>query len=487
MKTKIIALFLAVIAFVFGLCFLNEGLFHFDTVVLAQALEKTYATHILQPAVQGRYGSVIVNLLVYFPFYLAGQNADFALRLSSILFQALSISVLFLLINELLQDEFTALITALLFMVTPFYFIPNTYGKEHGLSMFVFLLSLYLLRKGIAKKSPILLSTSSFLIIFTITIREAMIITIPLYLFLYFQPEISPASWHVVVARERLSTRWLCAVFAPLVIMGAVILRLYLGELIINSFSVASSGYCKFSGLFSRVLGYAFEDLGYATPLFLLYVLSIFGIIMIILKKGIFLFLFFISWFSLILFFGNTSCYNSRCLDMVIIPVYVFSSYVLSALHKRKKLIAITLVFFTSIYMYSKMLPLLVYRHMYNGQKHFALFVKEKTEPNAIIIACDDGPFIEYYGKREVVGAPQDNQEQVNKVVDKISLYLKKAVPVYLVGAAFRYDLKKLFRNSLNSRFLHLEVGRALTEDYHFPELQLHIYPQQLFKIEQKR
>ena len=101
--TRRIIILLFLLNFITGMLFINEGLFHHDSVRLAQAVEKTYKTGRLQPAVRGRYGLVVVNSLIYLPFFLLGQNADFATRFSSILFHSLSIVALFLLIKELFK------------------------------------------------------------------------------------------------------------------------------------------------------------------------------------------------------------------------------------------------------------------------------------------------------------------------------------------------------------------------------------------------
>jgi len=78
---------------------LNEGLFHVDSVILARAVEESYRTGHLHAAVSGRYGIVLINAILYWPFYLRGQNADFLTRFSSVFFYALSIPAFFIFIN----------------------------------------------------------------------------------------------------------------------------------------------------------------------------------------------------------------------------------------------------------------------------------------------------------------------------------------------------------------------------------------------------
>ncbi len=184
-------IFLFLLNFLIGLVFINEGLFHHDSVILAQAVEKTFHTGILQPAVRGRYGSVITSFLVSLPFLIFGLYSDSVINLSSILFHSLSIAVLFLFVRELFNDNRQAFYCALLFSFTPFYSIPNTYGKEHGASMFFLILAFLLLYRGVNKKSSFFVALSTLIFVFTITIRESILIALPLFLLLFFRPKIA--------------------------------------------------------------------------------------------------------------------------------------------------------------------------------------------------------------------------------------------------------------------------------------------------------
>ena len=237
-KRTWIALFLFLLNFTLGLTFLNEGLFHFDSVVLAQAVEKTCSTGILQPAINGRYGSVIINSVLYLPFYLLGHNADFVTRFSSILFHSLSIAILFIFLKGLLNDLLIALFTALLLSFTPFYFSPNTYGKEHGMALFFLLSSFCLLQRAVRKKSLILTGLSAFIFIFTITIRESIIVTAPLFILLYFNPSFSFKPLRITFPKDRLNWKLTICLFASLLIAFLMPFFTYLKSLLSGCFKI---------------------------------------------------------------------------------------------------------------------------------------------------------------------------------------------------------------------------------------------------------
>lgn len=483
---KWILLFLFAVNFITGLSLLNEGLFHCDSVFLAEAVEKTYATGVLQPAYRGRFGSVIVNLALYYPFFLLGQNADFALRVSSILFYSLSIIVLFLLISELLDNRLTAFFTACLFSFTPFCFIPNTYGKEHGLSNFVFLLSLYLLSRAFTRRSLLICGISSFLLACSVTIRESMLAVIPLYFFLYAKPAISFHPLKVIIPQERRNLKWLSAAFVPFLLTLIFSLRAYLGSVIYDSVMIENFASSNFMGFFSPVLPYALRDFYLAIPLPLL-VFSVTGVVMMLKNRHIFMAVFFIFWFALLFYFGNVSCYAPRYLDIPSIPIYVFAAYALSLLYRKYKLGAWFILVCSIIYMLILSLPLLVFRHSYNGEKQFAFYVARNTEPNAVVIAMDDSPFIEYYAKRKTLLHPIGNQKEIGAFIAMVKQQLENHLPIYLIGSGLSYDPGDNFRESLFN-FFNLElVGRKLAEDYHRPELQFQTYLEELFRITLKK
>jgi 4-amino-4-deoxy-L-arabinose transferase-like glycosyltransferase len=315
--TKFIVLALFVMNLAMGLALINDGLFHHDAVVLAKAVEDTYASGHLQPAVRGRYGCVLVNSIIYFPFHKAGQNADFATRFSSVLFHSLSIAAFFLLIYEFFGSRAQALFGALLLSVTPFYFSPNTYGKEHGMSIFFFLTALYILLRGRRRNDIFLLSASSFLFGFAVSVRESVIVAAPIYFLLYLSPQVSLNPSAVSIPKEKLRMKYLCAVFFPFMLAVLFIYLAYLKPSIHREFLMRDNTTVSFMGILSPYLRLAFRDLYKSVP-FLIFFLAALGAWRLIIKKWIFSALLFFVWFLLILFFGNLEVYAPRFLDIVL-------------------------------------------------------------------------------------------------------------------------------------------------------------------------
>lgn len=465
-----------------GLMLINEGIFHHDSIFLARAIENTYQTGRLQPAIRGRYGSVIINSILYLPSFLLGHNADFTTRFSSLLFHSLSITVLFLFINELFANYIQAFFGALLLSFTPLYFSPNTYGKEHGMSLFFLLLSFYLLYRGIKKNALFLVGISSFIFAFSISTRESMLATLPLYFLLYLSPEISYRPFKIAIPKERFNAKLLLSLLLPFLIVLGTLLFTYLGREFYKAIFIKDESATNFLGLFSPMFKFAVKDLFTGIPV-VLFLVFIIGIKRMVSKEKPFLAVFLGLWFMLIFYFSNTSCYVPRYLDIVIIPVYIFVSYELSALYAKYKAASIFIVAYLVFSMFIFMYPMLYFRHHYNGEKQFALYVKEKTENNAVIISMDDSPFIEYYGNRKTVTHPIGDMGKTEDFIKKIKEYLINKTPVYLTQSGLGYDPEKFLKKAIDANFNISIVGEKLSEDYHAPELRFQIYYQKLFKL----
>ncbi|OGW75728.1 MAG: hypothetical protein A2Z72_03425 [Omnitrophica bacterium RBG_13_46_9] len=482
---SLVLLFLFLLNLFAGLFFINEGLFHHDSVLLAKAVEDTYATGQLQPEARGRYGAVIVNNIIHFPFFLLGHNADFTTRFSSVLFHSLSICTLFLFAYELLGSIMTAFFSGILLSFTPFYFSPNTWGKEHGLYITFILLSFYFLYRGTDKNNILSVGLSSFLAAFSVSIKESALAVLPLYFLLYLRPKFTTRPFRIVIKKERFDPKTLACLILPMAAVLGVLYFTYLKGEFYREIVLRDNTTALFMGPFSKMLKVAFKDLRIGVPpvIFLFFGL---GIIRMFLQKKTFAPLFLLAWLALIFYFGNIETFVLRYLDIVMIPVYIGTAYFLSWLHDKDKVAANAIVLYFTLSMFLVMYPMLKFRHTYNGEKRYALFVRDKTEPNAIIITMDDSAFIEYYADRRTTPHPIDDAGKMIEFMKKIRSYVRKGIPVYVTGSAFSYDHKKTFRKVFDLSFDMESIGSLLAEDYHRPEVQFTKYNEELLKLAPK-
>ena len=422
--------------FLFSLFFINEGLFHFDSVVLAKAVEGVYRTGHLQAAVGGRYGAVIINSILYFPFYVQGQNADFVTRFSSVLFYSLSIPVFFIFIKDLFKDSIQGVFAAILLAVTPFYLVPNTYGKEHGMGMFFFLCSMVLVNKGHEGKRPITLALASVCFMFALSIRESILFMVPFYFWLYFRPAIALRPLRLDVPPERLNGRCLSFLFLPLVILLGFLMFFYLGTVIQNSLNTDESCVPHFCGFFSKTLIRAFMDAGHSFPVYFLF-FGILGAGIIWQGRRYFLLFFFLGWACLIFIYGNLDGYVPRHLDTVILAGHAFVSCFLSWIYRRFRFLAIIIFVFLITSQLINLYPMLEFRKHYDGDLRLASFVRTNTPPNAVFLTEDEAPFIEYYGKRKTISYPVSHWEESGRVLQEIDNLIGRHIPVYVIPSAY--------------------------------------------------
>jgi hypothetical protein len=234
------------------------------------------------------------------------------------------------------------------------------------------------------------------------------------------------------------------------------------------------------------MLIFALKDLSLSVPP-LIFVLAFIGTIKMFLDKKMALAISFILWLMPLFYFGNLSIYSARYLTLVIIPVYVFSSYALANICKKSRVIPWILIAYFLFSMFVFMFPMLRFRHRLNGQKRFARYVKVMTPANALIIAADEGPFISYYGQRQVLLRPLHQRNKEGDFLQEIKGYLKSNQPVYLVSSALEYGSNDAFADALHKEFAVELVGWYLNEDYHRPELSFRLFFEKLFKLSLKK
>ncbi|MEK6857851.1 MAG: glycosyltransferase family 39 protein [Nanoarchaeota archaeon] len=495
-STMLILLFLFAINFLITFSLMNDGLFHHDSIALASATEKTYEKQELQLTANGRPSLVIINSIIYLPFYIKGMNADFSTRLSGILFHSLSILALFLFVSTFLSNKIIGLFASLLFSFNPLYISPNTYGKEHGMAIFFLLISFYILLLAIEKNKHEYLALSSFLFTFSIGIRESNIVLTPFYFLLYLQPKIQ--SKKIIFREGSLKISNLLFLFIPFLIVLFVWLKIFLYDLIlVNTLQPNTGSGGVFLNLFSPKFNMVIEDILTTVPLLILF-FFVCGILLFLYlslhkRENLFKFLFLLAWTLLIFYFGNVSGYKARYLDLVFVPIFIFASYPLYYIYKKHKLIAVVILLYFIMSMFLFIYPILKFRHDYSGPKEFALWLKQVIEPDAFLISIDDTPPIYYYAN-----ISKQYNIPVQSIFDNDSITLKKWIfdlkkflnnstnKIYIISSALHYANNEILSPLLHSNFKLRQIGGKLTEHYNNADIRFNKYDQTLYGIENK-
>lgn len=457
---------LFIIPFLFSLVFLNEGLFHYDAIVLTEAVEKSYGTRTLQPAINGRYGTVILTSIIYFPFWLLGHNADFATRLTSALFYAASIPAAYIFVNLLYKNKRIAIYAAILFAFHPIYLSPNTYGKEHGIALFFIFCSFAMLLYGLQKQRKNHLAISGILLALSHTIREATIFFIPFYIILLlFQPTKTPRAQRTLIT------------LIPYLTLTAVFTILYLAPIFYKTISPTQAG-TAYTLLRWDLFINTIKTLIQATPKLSLVFATI----------ALFRFASwptsFISLLSItsLIFFGTISTFAPRYLDITAFAISTLTGAGLAKIQFRTiahlfflLTVASSMVFIT---------PLLLERHQNNGHVQVGKWLQENTPQNAVVITQDDAPFISYYGKRKTLGPPQNNHIATKKFAEEIKNLISNNTQVYMTSSAFAEDPGNVNKNLLPEYLNFTETANIIVEDFHQGEIERQRYHQIIWKLE---
>jgi hypothetical protein len=309
-----------------------------------------------------------------------------------------------------------------------------------------------------------------------------MIFMTPLFLVLFFCPKVSLRPFSVSIPKGRSGVKFLIALVAPLALVLGALFFTYLGALLYKTLFIRNTDVAFFKGLWSFSLNNALQDVFKMTSV-LGVGLFIMGMIKMFRREGFFITAFLLLWFMTILFYGNNSGYSPRYLDLVMVPVWIGVAYGIIGVSYFNKIIRVLLLGVLISVMIIRMYPLLDFRRHYNGEKRFAVFVQSITENDAVVLGVDDSPFIEYYGKRRTLMIPVGPASNMDPFFKDIEAYLKRGVPVYLMGSFAAYDRSGVLSEKINNRFQLRKAGQFLSEDFHRPEFNFSLSYEDLYKV----
>lgn len=487
-ETEIISILIFIFSMSLRLRYMNPGLFELDSTGAASAIEETFKTGTLQGLFNGRYGTVIVNMITYTPYHLITgiESAEKSLIFTEILFASLATVVLFLFVQKLFDDKSISLVAAILFSVSPIFLSVTTYGNSIGIEAFFILASFYLLACFHKNNSQFHLILSSFSIAFSVMIRESAMIFVPLYFLFYINPIIKYDRHFISLNREVLKIRNLVSVLFPfLLTFGIYTYYVFYNVLFKTLFTKddGSGSIAVFMGVFSPGLNVSTNDLYFDLSI-LGIIFTIGGLIIFIDSfENKFYFIFLLLWAGTFFYFGNVDVYSPYYLVTVSVPFYIFIAIFMSALYKTNKLLGIMPSLILIFILFSQIQPILDYRHTFSGEKEYALWVEKQVPSNSRVIAANDNGFFSYYTKLGTISHPIGNAEETKTWVKETNLLLKNGTNVYIVTSGFSYDPGRIFQNALYQNFDIEYVGSQMNEDYHKATIKDNRYKSNLWKI----
>ncbi|MFZ5800510.1 MAG: glycosyltransferase family 39 protein [Candidatus Omnitrophota bacterium] len=495
-KNLFLPLALFLFAFILRLEFISRGPFNEDALRLAVNAQKTLDTlrlHYIQTP--GSPLTVIIAAInIAISRFFSINDSVLVVNFMSVYFGALAVLMLYLSVKELL-NELSAVFSALFFTVLPPYFSASLFGKDHTLSIFLALLSIYTLAKYLNNERTRLLLGSGLALGLCGSVRPAdsLIITAVIPLLLMHTWERKNRDLSALKCAIKNCTLFTMAFLLPLLLFYLPYLTQGGAAKIMSA--VNSIERAKFLGLFSQTLplaiAYTFESFtipGVA--------MSLAGLYILFLRNRRFC-LFLLIWFLVLFFYhGNLSVVSHRLMIAAFVPLVIGLGYCFCALAQMSgltKLVALLLFFTILLWLFYNLLPAVDFRHRYNLQGDFGRWVASRTEEKALIMAMDESIFIEYYAHRKTLNYPELPITCDEKVAEEfihkyIRANLRKDIPVYVTSAGLAYDLAYCGTLSrlLKQDFIIELVGCRINEDWHHSCLKLGLYKDCLWRIREK-
>lgn len=457
---------LFVVTLLVRLPFRAAGLSHHDEVPLATAVESTVADGRLAPALHGRYGSVLLNLLFYLPYHLlTGGRADVVLPFTGVLMGAVLVSAVYLLLLELSGDEPSALVGALLLGFCPLFLTTSTTGKEQIPAIAFASLAAWALARASARRSPAWLAAGTLLCCISLLVHEASLTLVP----------VLAAVLALVGIERHLGWRRILSDLA--VLLGPVVLlfAFSLWRHVARNVTVVDSGTSNFLGFFSEVLPEAARDLVGSVGVPTL-VLAGAGLVVVLRRRGALLAL--LPWALLLFYFGNVGSYAPRYLLWGLPPILMlaglgatWAASFLNAERARTATLAVLTLSISAIG-FAEVLPLIARRSERLYLKESALFLRDRTEPDAVVLCMDDCGFVQYYAGRQTMVHPVDDPVAMETFVRRVKLLATSGKGVYAGKYAFLYDEDGTFARQIRANFQATLVAVLLNEWYYRPELE---------------
>ena len=491
MRSFYLALLLFIVSFLLYSSMISKGPVTVDCLSLVLQVEKIFATHQFTYLYGSGYPAMVV---LGFIFTAIGRAVGFndsvvVLNLIGVLSGALSITIFFLLMRRLC-DRITAILAALLLTLNPIFIDISTYGISHGPCVCFMLLGFFFLAVFFKEGGSFRFFISGiFFGLMGATRVQDLVLMLPFIAMMTF------LALNRIPLRKRVKTAFLffgligiiVLLFHAIYFMGQngydVQLKVFLHTGLIENFKGFLLASVKRSYL------YITQDFSYTgTACYLAGILYLIGS-----DKKILLFS--VLWWLIPLgFYGNLlmMCprYYAFLLPAFIIPIAVL----LGALVKHKSLmlrigayISIVMIILGPL---SDTLGTFMRRHEHALLPEYYEWIGNIVEPNAGIIGCDDGLFIQRYTKREFLEKPASfghiNRESLTVFKKNVDAYLDNGRPVYITDmlGLFPYDKYGEFRQFMLSNYQLTTVARGDLEDWFSTPFWIEVYESSIIKVE---
>ena len=492
-KAYLIPFVILVLSFLLRVSLLSAGPYHTDCLALAINAQNTLASH----QIHYQFGSGYILTVLGGSFFvglgkmLGIHDPVVCVNFMSAVFSSLTVFVLYFVVKKL-ADSMAALLSGILFSLSPIFLSVSVYGNSHTVSIFFLVLGIFFFCKysGTSLQRYFILSALSIGLMATARLQDMILMIIPLS----------------ALISSAMTTRRLNLFFKNLFwffsIAFLTTLTIYLFLFLENNFSQFFNQFSvfwklglkdNFRGIISGSLNRSFSYLSESFSLLGL-ITGYLGFYLLLKNKPkIFVFLF--IWFLIpLLFYGNLHTTAPRFLNLILPPFIAAIGYLFSQICKinpRFRVTGLAIFLIMLFFPFRNIYPVVAFRHTYNLLPDFLKWMATKTEKNALIISGDEDIFIRYYAGRSSFPRPLDQfflkDILLEEFKQKLNKLLEKNTPVYIISTGlFAYDPGLKFSSYIKANYKLIFLGKRWSEDWHRGELVLHTGPMALFRVVKK-
>ena len=473
----LIPLLLFLFALALRLFYLNLGLFHHDVAQTAVIIENAvfHEGNLLnQDLFSLRLTYLLFNFVLFWILSFFGITSSvILLHISSAVFGALSCMLLYFFAEKITCKKSVAIISALLFSVTPIFLSVGTYGKEHGIQVFLFLTSCFLILKSNEKRKNIFFVLTGIIISLFLLSKEDSFLFFPLfvYLFYFYKKE------------KKEMSNWISLCVPILFLFGWYFLFFLSERIKIILFSQdLSAGH--WLGFFSSPLVGMLHDISFSLTWLGVLLFFIGAYMLFIQDKKCFSFC--IIWIAYLFYYGNNTIYASRWLSIFLPAFLLLIAYgivSLSSLKKQKGIIPLVTVILL-LWMLLSIHPLLSTR---SHENYLVSYITEidKYSPSEshVFLPGDACIFFTYY----TTGKTCSPNKPLKDMLEMLDRKNKEGIPTFLAPSITRKEhgddpyLKKLATDYKSEKLF-----TKTYEDYHKASIQVRKIDLPFFSVTRK-
>ena len=490
LKSSLIPLSLFSFNILLHLYLISKGPYHLDCVTMAYQAQQTLKTGTLHYLHSHGFplSAVIAAASVWLGQALFHCDAVTAVNGMSACVSALSVP-LFYIISKKLAGQTAAIISSLLFSLSPIFLSLSVFGNTHVLSLFFCLLTVSMILH--IQKPPLsgALATGAALGLWgAVRLQDALTLLPALLLLMRRSPPpkepVPGKSWRFRAATACLTATVITGLFYLPLGSGAsgAALQNFLGFEITSRIDMLSVKYLLLSLIYLAdnflLLGVILAALGH----------------MILHRKDKPLFLMLVSWYAVPLcVFSRLDIVMPRFFLCALPSLYIMAGTALATLYAQRpgyyKILSVLTAVLWAWMCFYRILPVLEYRHHYALLPDYVGWLNARAAPDAMMIPGDEGNFLRYYNGPEPLSLPLRirtpySAADLDFMKDRIDGALAEGHEVYINYITISaYNPGKQFTDFLKRNYSLVWVGEKLYEDWHRGAIYQFIYPVAVYRI----